>query len=262
MKLIDLTCPGCGAVIKVNSELSRGLCNFCGKEFLVDDEVQRMEIVNGKELGFQQEQGRQEAVEKNRTDLLKDLQEALHVQKEYDDLSSLLKKKKRSYNQKLNSKGTELAIVFVCLAIVIFWGTFVVAGMPGDDMMMKSLVYIVLLIPMSIIAVVVIKNEQKKKVQSCSHMQEEIKDLETKLGETEKTYEEKIAIIPEDYRNASAIESFCTYINNRRADDLRQAMNLYEEELHRKRVEDTQMAILMESQKQTNIQMREAQKHH
>ncbi len=52
MKLVDLNCPGCGAAIKVNQELSRGVCNFCGREFLIDDEVQKMEIVNGRQLGF------------------------------------------------------------------------------------------------------------------------------------------------------------------------------------------------------------------
>ena len=75
MKLVALNCPGCGATIKVNQELSRGVCNFCGREFLIDDEVQKMEIVNGRQLGFQQEQGRLDAVEKNRETLLNDLQE-------------------------------------------------------------------------------------------------------------------------------------------------------------------------------------------
>ncbi len=52
MKLVDLNCPGCGAAIIVNQELSRGVCNFCRREFLIDDEVQKMEVVNGRQLGF------------------------------------------------------------------------------------------------------------------------------------------------------------------------------------------------------------------
>ena len=39
MKLLSLTCPNCGANIEVNSELTMCTCNFCGKQFLVDDAV-------------------------------------------------------------------------------------------------------------------------------------------------------------------------------------------------------------------------------
>ena len=262
MKLIDLTCPGCGAVIKVNSELSRGLCNFCGKEFIIDDEVQRMEIVNGKELGFQQ-QGRLEAVEKNREALLTDLQEALQVQKDYDELSRALLRKKRTYKQKGNTSGTEIAIVVIGIVIACILGQIISGYIPIEGLdMLPTYITGILLIPIGMFVAALIKNGRKNNEQTCNLLLAEIEELELKWKETEEKYEEKIAIIPKDYRNISAIDSFYKFVSNRRADDLKQAVNLYEEELHRQRVEKTQAAILRETQKQTEVQMKEAQKHH
>lgn len=37
MKLVKLKCEGCGAILKVNEELKKITCNYCGTEFLVDD---------------------------------------------------------------------------------------------------------------------------------------------------------------------------------------------------------------------------------
>ena len=39
MKLVKLKCEGCGAILKVNEELKKVTCNYCGTEFLVDDKV-------------------------------------------------------------------------------------------------------------------------------------------------------------------------------------------------------------------------------
>lgn len=37
MKLVKLKCEGCGAILKVNEELKKVTCNYCGTEFFVDD---------------------------------------------------------------------------------------------------------------------------------------------------------------------------------------------------------------------------------
>lgn len=53
MRLVDLNCPGCGAVIRVNTELPQGICNYCGRQFLIDDEIKKYRITNGMQLGYQ-----------------------------------------------------------------------------------------------------------------------------------------------------------------------------------------------------------------
>lgn len=62
MKLIDLTCNKCGAELKVNADLKKCMCQYCGNEMLIDDEVIHHQIDNAYEAGYQAEMGRQQAV--------------------------------------------------------------------------------------------------------------------------------------------------------------------------------------------------------
>ena len=67
-----------------------------------------------------------------------------------------------------------------------------------------------------------------------------------------------VEIIPPDYRYPSAVESFYKYLNNNRANDMKEAVNLYEEEMHRLRMENIQLSIMEENQKQTYLQTQNA----
>lgn len=65
MKLIDMQCTKCGATLQVNAELSKCMCQYCGNEMLIDNEVQKhdVQISNGFDFGYQQEIGRRKAIE-------------------------------------------------------------------------------------------------------------------------------------------------------------------------------------------------------
>ena len=43
MKLVEIRCPNCGGDIKVNPEKEKLICGYCHTEFLVDDEVKKVE---------------------------------------------------------------------------------------------------------------------------------------------------------------------------------------------------------------------------
>lgn len=58
MKLIDLTCSKCGAQLKINSTLKKCMCQYCGNEMLIDDEVIHHNLENGFNFGYQAELGR------------------------------------------------------------------------------------------------------------------------------------------------------------------------------------------------------------
>ena len=60
MKLIDLKCNQCGADLKVNEELTKCVCQYCGNEMLIDNEVIEHKITNGYDFGYEQEKGRQQ----------------------------------------------------------------------------------------------------------------------------------------------------------------------------------------------------------
>ena len=260
MKLIDLTCPGCGAVIKVNSELSRGLCNFCGKEFIVDDEIQKIEVANGKKLGYEQEQGRQEAVEEKREELLKKISASMDSIKQLNRAREVyLSEKQRCTKQIVTiDKSVKIAgaitgtITGACAAgIILFCGSIM-----NNDTRLLSLFFFLLFFGIGYLLTwynssvhgigrtITVKEEPS---QECIRLEQQYKNKEKEVAD-------KIEFIPVDYRTTDAVENFYKYILNRRADDLRQAMNLYEEELHRRRLESTQQAILKENETQTKIQ--------
>lgn len=66
-------------------------------------------------------------------------------------------------------------------------------------------------------------------------------------------YRERVSSwYPEKYCFVDAVEFFCNAVKNYRADNLKEAINLYETELHQRRVEDTQKQAL-EQQKLNNL---------
>ena len=47
MKLIEVTCPKCKAIMKVDKANKEMNCVFCGNKILIDDEVKKVvEVIN------------------------------------------------------------------------------------------------------------------------------------------------------------------------------------------------------------------------
>ncbi len=66
MKIIDMTCPHCGAYLKIDSEKTQAYCEHCGAKLAIDDEVQHIQYDNAEEAGYKFEKGRQRAQEEAR----------------------------------------------------------------------------------------------------------------------------------------------------------------------------------------------------
>jgi DNA-directed RNA polymerase subunit RPC12/RpoP len=61
MKLIDTTCPKCGANLRIDADRQSAFCEYCGAQILIDDEVQHLQIDNAENAGYAFEKGRQRA---------------------------------------------------------------------------------------------------------------------------------------------------------------------------------------------------------
>ncbi len=61
MKLIELLCPRCGAMLKVDTSSKQAYCEHCSTIFLIDDEVKRIRVDDAEEVGYKFEKGRQRA---------------------------------------------------------------------------------------------------------------------------------------------------------------------------------------------------------
>ena len=61
MKLINTTCPKCGANLRIDADRKQAFCEYCGTQILIDDEVQHLQIDNAESAGYAFEKGRQRA---------------------------------------------------------------------------------------------------------------------------------------------------------------------------------------------------------
>lgn len=256
MKLVDLNCPGCGAALKVNPELSKGVCNYCGREFLIDDEIQKLNITNGVQLGYQQEQGRIDAINNRRNELLNNLSCAIDPAMKIADAYrgyQLSERRHCAYKTGPSIAGVVTAVL-MHIFVVPFLCLFILATSNSNG----SIIGILLVIPfwlLCIIATVLIfiasiMGKKKKKQNLANQRNEAYAQYQNVL----KMYYDRLTFLPPDYRYEEAIRCFYKYVNNSRANDIQQAMNLYEEEMHRLRMENTQLAMLREQQRQSSIQ--------
>ena len=71
-----------------------------------------------------------------------------------------------------------------------------------------------------------------------AELEQENRNLRTKVKEFEAKYGELSEVVPPAYRNLQAVSFMTWVVANDRADTLREAINLYEEQLHRWKLED------------------------
>ncbi len=115
MRLIDLKCSNCGAPMKANLELKQVSCNYCGNTMLIDDEVKKMELVNGFQYGYDLERGR------------------ITAQKE-QERKILLDKKNKKIPEMVVWGIVSVILIIVCIAVSsigfkLLAGFFIVASL-------------------------------------------------------------------------------------------------------------------------------------
>lgn len=58
MKLVELKCKNCGAILKTDSESDEITCKYCQTTFKVDDEEKHVKLDNMEQSGYEFEKGR------------------------------------------------------------------------------------------------------------------------------------------------------------------------------------------------------------
>ena len=61
MKMVNLTCPGCGRQMGLSADGKQASCPFCGSHALIDDERKHIVYDNAEQAGYEFEKGRQRA---------------------------------------------------------------------------------------------------------------------------------------------------------------------------------------------------------
>ena len=61
MRLVNINCPGCGALMLVDPDAKQATCQFCDAVVPIDDEAMRFQFDNAAQAGYEFEKGRQRA---------------------------------------------------------------------------------------------------------------------------------------------------------------------------------------------------------
>ena len=124
MKLVELTCPKCGATLQANPELETIMCNYCGNQFVLDDEVIHVQHDMSEEAGYKFEVGRmrarQEAEARKQEELAKEearRQEELAKQRLHQQEIAAQRQAVIEKTKKLQSIGT---LGFLCSIVGLF----------------------------------------------------------------------------------------------------------------------------------------------
>jgi ribosomal protein S27AE len=64
MKLVDVSCPHCGAGVKITDNAKTVNCEYCNYDFIIDDEGTRVahRIEDAEQLGYDLEAGRRKDI--------------------------------------------------------------------------------------------------------------------------------------------------------------------------------------------------------
>ena len=57
MKIVNLTCPGCGARLEVDMDRKMAFCSYCGAALPVDDEIQKVQLDGAEKAGYESRRG-------------------------------------------------------------------------------------------------------------------------------------------------------------------------------------------------------------
>lgn len=264
MKLVSIKCPSCNAPLEVNEELKTCTCNYCGMQIFVDDEINRSKIIDGEALGRELERGRlreqDEGADSSLVDNIRGLIRVLcdlpECRENVVNVKSML-----SYNQKKNifySSGVVKYSPFALGVLAVIWG---ISHMVKNQFSFSGVVAMILMAT-SLTVVGLISIEYKrftfsKKEADCA---EDMRNLLSAIHNIEKEVDRyDSSIIPNKYRTRDALTFFVEAFEDKRALNLTQAINLYEDVCYKNEKLRMQKAQLDAQKEQIRLQREQLQ---
>lgn len=182
------------------------------------------------------------------------------IHKTSDLMQKIAQLEKQFKKKKLYFKETPRHILYAFL-IILFSGiiidltpiNFPVRVIVGNIFGSGMLAYLFLYaIPGGIVFYFLLKymnkqcdKENQKINQYNENLKKKIEPILQELSKVQSEYAQNCASwYPKNYCCVAAVDSFVYNVSNYRADNLKEAINLYEEELHRRRMESSQEKIL------------------
>lgn len=248
MKLITFECPYCSAQLQINSELKQAQCNYCGKSFVLENELE-----NSFQSGYEFEQGRQAA----QNDSVEDLAEKVGALiKPLRERKKLLADEKRLKSEINNLRRREMAASssFGRIFPYITSGAIVMLGIA---LAITSKSWLILLLSIVGAGVYYISSYSQRK-SLISQLPEKLEKYDSVCGQLnaiEENYD--FDIIPPDYRRDEPLNFIYRALSNQRVASIRDAINLYEEEKYREEMKAMQERQIEAQNRQAKVQERQ-----
>lgn len=253
MELQTLKCPDCSGRVYIHHSQNRARCEYCGRMFLLKDNLEKIEIVQSKprQFGSELDSGSMEPQSFVLPEVLAD--RIMSLRQPLKDLAALETTlsdssiKFDTYSTKLSEDNTLAGKLKVfILPIVIF--TFIYAISSNESTQTNSLILGGVLALLSLILTLLIRrlrlslltNKTKTSKAQCLDLQSKIRSLKERHD---------FNLIPDDYRNDEDLAFLINSLKTHRARTIEQAINLYEDMKHKQRMEDYQRTQI-ELQKQ------------
>ncbi len=246
MKLVSLACPHCKAPLEVNQELTMATCNYCGYQFMIDNEINysRMTEEDTERIGKAAERARMENEENIAVKT---------TQKVYAVYSGLLKLRENNgrlmdLQTKFQENKTSLfwAKVFHWLTGPIKGEILVIAGIglvlyltirdmiensSGIKGLFTGLVISAALYGVMRLLRIYFNHAVVKRASEREQLESEINELNT--ANQEMKTKADFDFVPVKYRNENALKYMYESLRVRRARTLAEAMNQYDVEQQR-----------------------------
>lgn len=260
MRLVSLICPNCSSPVEANEKLTKCTCNYCGTTFLIDDEAQKVRVSfdDMKKAGFDFERGRYDA---ENTGADEELVEKVSAQLTALEELEGLTEQERILNAKLIGKRQEVdrkrsSIGKINYTIPIILSLFVLMIVFSADASFLGFLFAAAFVAGSFILT------KKRYIANSERTKSELSSLEAAISREEQVLndvrleksnvQDKIDLnfIPAKYQSKRALRAILNVLKDRRALTISQAINIYEGDEHRKRLEDMQREQLDLQKKQ------------
>lgn len=196
-------------------------------------------------------------------ELLANLKDAVSILGQLSNVQQRLNQARSQYKQlKKNKKMTIIAKI--CIVMTVLFGlTGVIVSFQFDEVEMRSMMVFAMIFWIAIVFAFfkginilrnrAVDNYNKMATEGNEAAQIQEQSALKELQKLQIVYQERLASwYPENYCCLDAAEFFYAAVKNYRADNLKEAVNLYETTLHQRRVEDNQKQAIKQ-QKLNNL---------
>lgn len=196
-----------------------------------------------------------------REELLNGLNDAVNILRQLVNDQHQLKKVRGQYRKiqpNLNWKNMRIAYI-VFIVVFLFYIYPSIAELFEFDSFFIPYITIILVVYLGIKSYCKIKNkkidkenEQIRTTNETTKVQEQ--QIVNEIEQIQQAYHDRVSWwYPSDYCSVDAAEFFYNVIKNYRADNIKEAINLYEVTLHQRRIESNQKQAIAQMEKQQKL---------